>query len=241
MQSTRLPLPYSDTSVACFLLSRGVAIGSSILKAGAWQAIGLSLMRKIITLAPNQTPAGQFVFGAVKQSVVEAAKVTYDLSVYILGENPPEVSQGGVSCFLKEKSWSVINGAKQFLEFLDVCYSNYFHIRTQAEMGREYPTEEILYTHTSLSEGEILRLAFLKTAEAIFSNQIPSALSYYLVEKMGYAAVPGFALFVKAMPIVLIAQVLFEYNSISQEISQKISQELEERKSLFAELPGNIN
>jgi hypothetical protein len=180
-------------------VKRGCEIMTSIAKGGVGGYAAYWFTRLLIKLKFIETggvpvnPVSYVLLGMVSQAVVEAAGLTRDVALSILGdrnkfenlENPEDASAFDR---FRQHTWKVITCLEKLDEKIDGIYSRLFRIRTAKEIRSKYPTERGFYL-SDPSFMEIVRKVFREQVIQTVSSLIPQECGIRIVKSIGYKLV----------------------------------------------------
>lgn len=124
--------------------------------------------------------------GLACTAIIEAASLTYDVALYVLGERGvyENLEQGKeASAFdrLRQRTWKVIGKVEKLQQNIDAVFSRTVRIRTEKEIIEQKIEDK------DLALVEIVRRAFKQQCGETFSGVLPYEMGIYCVTSLGYS------------------------------------------------------
>lgn len=194
-------------------------------------------------MGKNLTPLPFVLSGMVSAAIVEAAKLSYDISLYILGDREKLENltpSGDHSAFdrLRQRCWKVISKMEEINETCDAIFSGIFGMRTNKEIRERGLSDRIIIeTSESYLPGlrEFSRRAFWEQVHETISTAVPQELGIYVVESYGYVIFGGQVfIWIHALSFFtgLMQKVTNVYEKYHKDCEQRIKNEAEFDKFL---------
>ena len=171
-------------------ISRAIVNGA--ISGGEWYLAGrcvakINILNRMAGHLFSPDPVACILVGVATAAIVETASLVHDVAKHALGDRAAardlNLDSTAMKC-LRHRSWKVISHVEKVPRQIDVIFSRALGIRTAAEI--EKIPEDI---RVPLSFLEIVRFAFLDTANEVLFNDMPKWLSEHYVGFLGYNTV----------------------------------------------------